>query len=383
MQVAAAAACRLVLNTARRFAYPFAPVISRGLGVPLTAVTSMIAVNQATALIGMVFGPLADRFGYRLLMMAGLGLLVIGMFSANFLPFYGVVMASLILAGLGKTVFDPAVQAYIGERVPFARRGLVIGFVEFSWAGSTLIGIPLISVLIDRFGWRSPFFFLGGCGLLGVLAIAALIPGDGRRGGQDRTAFGFWSTWQRLIGERSALGAIGFAFFTNIANDNLFVVYGAWLESSFRLSVIALGIGTSIIGIAELAGEGMTAFFGDRFGLKRCVIAGQALCIISYGLLPLWGHNLMLALIGLFVVFLTFEFTIVSSLSLSTELMPLSRATMMSGFYASAGIGRFIGALMGGHVWVGGGIAATGLVSAAFTLLGLGALVWGLRGWRK
>ena len=55
-----ATVCRLVLNTARRFAYPFAPVLSRGLGVPITAITSLIAVNQATAIIGMFFGPIAD-----------------------------------------------------------------------------------------------------------------------------------------------------------------------------------------------------------------------------------------------------------------------------------------------------------------------------------
>jgi len=62
--------CRLLLNTARRFAYPFAPALSRGLGVSLTAFTSIIAVNQATTLLGMFFGPLADRLGYRLMMLA-------------------------------------------------------------------------------------------------------------------------------------------------------------------------------------------------------------------------------------------------------------------------------------------------------------------------
>ena len=36
---------RIILNTARRFAYPFAPALSRGLDVPLTGVTSFIAVN--------------------------------------------------------------------------------------------------------------------------------------------------------------------------------------------------------------------------------------------------------------------------------------------------------------------------------------------------
>ena len=72
IKVAVVTVCRLVLNTARRFAYPFAPVLSRSLGVPLTAITSLIAVNQATGILGMFFGPVADRFGYRLVMLAGL-----------------------------------------------------------------------------------------------------------------------------------------------------------------------------------------------------------------------------------------------------------------------------------------------------------------------
>ena len=124
----------------------------------MTGVTSLIAVNQATSILGLFFGPLADRFGYRLMMLGGLSLLVLGMFTAGVLPYYGVVLAAIFLAGLAKTVFDPAVQAYTGERIPYRRRGLAIGLLEFSWAGSTLLGIPLIGLLIDRWGWRLIFF---------------------------------------------------------------------------------------------------------------------------------------------------------------------------------------------------------------------------------
>ena len=188
LEIGVATICRLALNTARRFAYPFAPALSRGLGVSLTAVTSIIALNQATAVIGILFGPLADRLGYRLMMFAGLGMLVLGMFSAGCLPFYGVVLTALFLAGLGKSLFDPAIQAYIGERVPFERRGLVIGMLEFSWAGSTLLGIPFISLLIDRLGWRSPFFALGGVGLLGIVVLKTVRSKDLTTPATHRTA---------------------------------------------------------------------------------------------------------------------------------------------------------------------------------------------------
>lgn len=383
LSIVATTLSRLVLNTARRFAYPFAPALSRGLEVPLTAITSLIAVNQATAVLGLFFGPIADRLGYRLMMLTGMTLLVAGMFAGGLFPFYGVVLVALFLAGLGKSIFDPALQAYVSERVPFHRRGLAIGLLEFSWAGSTLLGIPVIAVLIDRLGWRAPFFVMGGLGLLGILALRILIEKTGQKKAPGQSLALFSGAWQQLLRKRVALGALSYAFWISVANDNLFVVYGAWLEKQFSLSIMALGLGTGIIGIAELAGESMTAALADRLGLKRSVIGGLAACLICYGTLPFLGQTLGMALTGLFMIFLTFEFTIVTSLSLFTELVPTSRATMMASYLASAGAGRVMGALIGGPIWLAGGISATALVSAAVSGLALVSLIWGLRGWNR
>jgi predicted MFS family arabinose efflux permease len=375
--------CRLMLNTARRFVYPFAPALSRGLGVPLTAITSLIAVNQATAVLGLFFGPIADRLGYRLMMLTGMTLLVAGMFAGGLFPFYGVILIALFLAGLGKSMFDPALQAYVSERVPFHRRGLVIGFLEFSWAGSTLLGIPLIAILIDRLGWRAPFFVMGGLGVLGILALSILIEKTARKKATGRSLPVFRGAWRQLLRERAALGALSYSFWISVANDNLFVVYGAWLEKQFGLSIVALGLGTAVIGIAELAGESFTAALADRLGLKRALIGGLAVCLICYGILPLLGQTLGRALTGLFFLFLTFEFTIVTGLSLFTELVPASRATMMASYLAAGGVGRVVGALIGGPIWLAGGIYATALVSAAISGLAMVSLIWGLRGWQK
>jgi predicted MFS family arabinose efflux permease len=132
-----------------------------------------------------------------------------------------------------------------------------------------------------------------------------------------------------------------------------------------------------------LAGESLTAALADRLGLKRSVIGGMTACLLCYGILPFLGQTLGMALTGLFILFLTFEFTIVTSLSLFTELIPTSRATMMASYLASAGIGRVVGALIGGPIWLAGGIYATALVSAAISGVALISLVWGLRGWQK
>ena len=257
-----------------------------------------------------------------------------------------------------------------------------MGMVEFSWAGSSLVGIPLVGLLITRLGWRSPFLVLGALAVLGVAMLVHLIPRSDRRRFDVEGTIGFREVWRRLSQERAALGALGFSLLVAAANDSLFVVYGVWLESSFGLTVLALGASTIAIGVAELLGESLTAFFSDRLGLKRALFIGLVLCASSYVLLPMVGHTLPLALIGLFIIFLTFEFTIVTAISLFTEILPGARATMMSSNVAAMSIGRMVGALMGGVIWLAGGLLAIGLVSAAICGVALAWLAWGLRNWR-
>jgi len=90
VELGAAALARLFLNTTRCFAYPFAP----GLLSPL-------------------LGPLADRWGPRTMMLLGLGCLAAGMLAAAALPFYATALVALAMAGVGKSCFDPALQALV------------------------------------------------------------------------------------------------------------------------------------------------------------------------------------------------------------------------------------------------------------------------------
>jgi predicted MFS family arabinose efflux permease len=149
------------------------------------------------------------------------------------------------------------------------------------------------------------------------------------------------------------------------------------------LSLLAVGVGTGVIGAAELAGEFLTAGLADRVGLKRAAVGGVALCVLTYAVLPFAATTVLLALAMLFVHFCIFEMTIVTILSLTTELLPQSRATMIATYYAAAGLGRVGGALLGGPVWLAFGIVGTGVTSAAISALSLATLLWGLRGWHN
>ncbi len=380
-QIVAVLFFRLLLNTGRRFVYPFAPALSRELGVPLVAITSILATCQVTSLLGLFSGPLADRYGYRAMMRTGLGMLAAGMLLCGLVPGYWPLFLGLVAASLGKTIFDPAIQAFIGRNVPFERRGRVIGAVETAWAGSTLIGIPALGLLIEHLGLPSAFSLLALLGAMGWLTISRVIPADGPDPAGAPGRVPIFAALPELIRVRPAAGMLLFGFWISIANDSLFVVYGAWFEQSFLVSITTLGFSTVAIGLAELGGESMTAVFADRLGLKRATILGLVLAIAAYLLLPFISRSLPLALVGMFWIFFAFEFTIVTSFALSTELLPKARATMMAGFYATSGVGRMIGVLLGGWLWQLGGITVVAWTSAGFTAIGLLSLLWGLHGW--
>ena len=381
-QIIAVFFCRLLLNTCRRFVYPFAPALGRELDVPLSAITSIIAAGQFTSLPGIFGGLVADRLGHRRMMLTGLLVLSSGMLLCWLLPVYAIFFAGLVMASLGKTIFDPAIQAYIGNTVPFSRRGRVIGIIETAWAGSTLVGIPVLGLLLDSFGLRHVFLLLGGLGICCTLLLAKMIPVDTPGESSGSLGDGF-----RLLGSllrnRAAAGMISFGFWISIANDCLFVTYGVWFENVFQVSLVSLGFSTIAIGCAELTGEMLTATIADRVGPRRSLMVGMVLVILAYLLLPYLGFSLMAASAGLFLIFLFFEFTIVTSFALSTELVPTARATMMAGFYAMAGVGRMLGVLAGGWLWQQGGISLVTLCSASFTALGLLSLIWGLAGWKS
>jgi predicted MFS family arabinose efflux permease len=380
-QILVMALIKLLLNTARRFIYPFAPALSRGLDVPLSAVTSIIAVSQFNSILGIFSGPLADRLGYRITMGYGLLFLVAGMLLAGIFPVYQVVFSGLLIAGFGKTVFDPAIQAFIGSNIPYGRRGRAIGIVEMSWSGAALVGIPLIGLVFDRWGVSASFFCFAFFGVLGWVGMMRFLPPDVKKS-DDSGSVSVFSSMKQLVRIRPALGMIGFGFWISIANDALFVTYGAWFENVFHLSLVALGFSTAVIGAAELCGESLAALFADRLGLKRATVIAIILATAAYLLLPLVGKKLPFALAGMFMVFLCFEFTMICGFSLCSEVLPHARATMMAGFYAMAGVGRMIGVFTGAILWKAGGILAVTWSGAILTCVGLLCLFWGLRGWK-
>ena len=58
-------------------------------------------------------------------------------------------MGALLLSTLGKSLFDPALQAYFGDRVPYAQRGTALAVTEMAWSLAFIVGVPAMGFLIS------------------------------------------------------------------------------------------------------------------------------------------------------------------------------------------------------------------------------------------
>lgn len=351
-QILLLAGTRGVLNTGFRLAYPFLPALARGVNVDLA--TAALAVTSARALMGLSapwLGVIADRLGRRLgLIAAGLAF-ALGLLPVWLSPTYAALFLAINLTSLAKVLFDASMQAHLGDVVHYRRRGAAIALTEFSWAGSFLVGIPLVGWLIDRGGWQAPFPWLAGLALLMTLLLWRAFPAD--RPLPTGRPLGARRTWGRMLRSPILLAALGTAVLMDAANEAVTIVYGAWMEQAFGLHILALGAATTVLGLAELGGEGLVALVADRFGKRRSVVWGLVGNSLAALALPALSGSVPGALVVLFVFYLTFEFTIVSLIPMMTEVLPEVRATVMAATVSAFSLGRALGAYLGPHLFTG------------------------------
>jgi DHA1 family inner membrane transport protein len=143
------------------------------------------------------------------------------------------------------------------------------------------------------------------------------------------------------------------------SNELVNLIFGSWLESAFQVKIAALAAASAVIGVSELSGEVLVGGLVDWLGKRRAIIIGLALNGLVILVLPLIGQTLSGALVGLFFIYLTFEFTVVSSIPLMTEVMPDARATFMSIVIAAFAIGRAVGALIVPWLFGAGSLGGT------------------------
>jgi DHA1 family inner membrane transport protein len=358
---------RLVVNTNQRFVFPFLPAIARGLGISLERAGLLLSARSLAFVATPVVVGTVGRGERRVrLVVFGLSLMAAGTLITASTGVAAGALVGFVLVGIGKPSFDAAAQAYVADRTPFERRARHLSILELTWAGGLLVGAPLAGWLISRFGWRAPFWVMSGLFVVAAVAAPRVLEADGG-GGADPTA--------RLRPDRPMVALLATGLLFSFSAETTFVVFGAWLEDGFALSLAALGLASTAIAVAELVGEGSVLLFADRVGPRRMVAGGLAASVAGYLALGAASGTLAGGMVALALTLICFEITIVATVPLATEAAPHARGRFLAWLMVAIGIGRSMGDAAGPALYSWHGVAANATASAAGALAALVVLL--------
>ena len=366
-ELATLTASKSISNLALRWITAFLPTLERAFSTTTGTLTSILGLAELGGLSTTLVGRTLDRGRHRLIFVASLLLITASSVIAlgGSIATFSIAMVLLLIGVSNLTV---AGIAYIGERVSYSSRGRAIGTFETSWALSLLLGAPILAFLIDRYGWRAAYVALALLNGLAAIAIFRSMPAPQIAGATTKTSlFGGLprSAWPPLIASAAVAGA----------GMSIFVVMGAWLSDDYGLSVAGLGAIATGIGAAELASSSAVAVVADRIGIRRSVGIGGLLLGLGLVVIALSNDSVIIALIGLIVLVIGFEYGFVSSLSLMSEAAPQARGTAIAVGNAIATITRASLIVISGQCYERFGILGSTTVSAAALCAAAAALI--------
>jgi predicted MFS family arabinose efflux permease len=360
---------RLTSNACFRYAPPFLASISDDFQISLSRLGLALMITEIVMGISPILGRFVDRMHRRTAMAGGLLAISGAATIAAASPSVWIFVLGMLLIAVAKFIFDIGLASWVNDHVEYEKRGRVIGFTETSWALGLLIGVTAMGLVASATSWR--WGYAVGAISVAVMAIVVMTRLDGHdvagsQRSKDTTKYpmprhGYW--------------IFAAMFFLMAASQTLFVTFGSWLEDEFGFTEAGISAVVFGLGAFELLASVTSARRTDTWGKERSTIFG-ALLILPAGLLLTVGHNnAIIGLILLGIYLLGFEFSIVSMLPLSANLIPSSPGRGLGIVLAGGTLGRASMSLIGTAAYDKFGINVPSFIGAVCAAGMIGCIV--------
>lgn len=341
------------------------------------AVAESGTVISAYALGVVVGAPTIAAFAARLprkqLLLALLGMFVVGSLLSATMPHFGLVIVARFLTGLPHGAYFGVASLVAGDLMGPGRRGLGISIVLSGLTIANIFGVPMFTMLGQATNWRWAYVVVAGVFALTIVAVWFAVPATPRTAGatfrRELSAFTRIQVWFTLL-----IGSIGFG--------GMFAVYS--YASKIATSTAGMPLASVpwllvVFGIGMTIGNVAGGYFADR-SVRNTMAASFALMLADLVFIGLFGATPACLFIGLFFLGLS-----------SSALAPSVQARLMDSAkdsqtiaaalnHSALNLGNSIGAALGGVTiaagfgylspsWVGAGLALAGMAIALAAFL--------------
>ena len=111
-------------------------------------------------------GWLAERFGAKRVLAAGITVWSVATFLTGFAGSFATLLALRLLLGIGESVAFPCASKVLASAVEVARLGVANGVLGFGYLLGPAVGTLIGGLLMAQYGWRPVFIVFGALSLL-------------------------------------------------------------------------------------------------------------------------------------------------------------------------------------------------------------------------
>lgn len=340
--------------------------LSSGLGVTIRDAGLLITFGAVVLCIGSPLSAwLTSRIERRTLLTATLGVLALTNAASAFAPDYTTLLVlRLVMLAVG-ALYTPQAAGTAALIVRPEKRGSTIAYIFLGWSLAAAVGLPLITFIASRYGWRAVYGSIGLTGCVSFLLLVWRLPGGLLGAPVDL------KTWADLGRNRMILLLLSV---TTLQMSGQFVVFtfmGPLLTKLTHASPDAVGLVFLIYGVFGFIGIAIATRIVDSWGAYRTsvlftglLLTGVAGWALSAGFYPLMAGSVAIWGLGFAS---TNSMQQVRLVTAAPRLASASVSLNTSVLY----VGQAVGSAIGGMLFARDMLYGAGYVAMGFVALAL------------
>lgn len=308
---------------------------------------------------------LTSRIERRALLAFTLAVLALGNVASAFAPNYAALLViRLVMLAVG-ALYTPQAAGTAALIMPAEKRGGTIAYVFLGWSLAAAVGLPLITFLTSRYGWRAAYVGISIIAVVSLVLLLWRLP-KGLVGAPVDL-----KTWAELGRNRVIVALLGITTLLMSGQFAIFTYMGPLLSKLTHVGPDAVGLVFGIYGVCGFIGLVIISNIVDSWGPLKASVLSVALVLVgvagwalSAGFYPLMAGAVVIWGLGFASSNSMQQVRLVAA---APPLASASVALNTSFLY----VGQAIGSAIGGLLYARGLLYCIGYAGTAFVVLAL------------
>src|SRR4051812_34966384 len=250
--------------------------LSSGLGVSIRDAGLLITFGAIVLCIGSpVTAWLTSRVERRTLLTATLGILALTNAASAFAPNYTSLLVLRLAMLAPGALYTPQAAGTAALIVRPERRGSTIAYIFLGWSLAAAVGLPLITFVASRYGWRAVYGGIGLMGGLGFLLLAWRLP-SGLAGAPVDL-----KTWADVGRDRTIVLLLCVTTLQMCGQFVVFTFMGPLLTKLTQAGPDAVALVFLLYGVCGFIGIAIATRIVDSWGAYKTSVLFNALLLIG------------------------------------------------------------------------------------------------------